>query len=49
MQLCLRSAGWRFPEGVLVYHLAGAHAELRNTVMGLARSADDWYDIIDWL
>ena len=34
--------------GQHVYHPAGAHAELRNTVMK-ARSADEWYDIIDWL
>ncbi|MEZ5870483.1 MAG: 3-hydroxybenzoate 6-monooxygenase [Nitratireductor sp.] len=34
--------------GQHVYHPAGAHAELRNTVMK-AKSADDWYDIIEWL
>jgi salicylate hydroxylase len=34
--------------GQHVYHPAGAHAELRNTVMR-AKSPDDWYDAIDWL
>ncbi|MEX0282283.1 MAG: 3-hydroxybenzoate 6-monooxygenase [Arenibacterium sp.] len=34
--------------GTHVYHPAGAHAALRNEVMR-ARSADEWYDQIDWL
>jgi 3-hydroxybenzoate 6-monooxygenase len=34
--------------GQHVYHPAGAHAELRNMVMR-SRSAEGWYDIIDWL
>ncbi len=34
--------------GEHVYHPAGAHAELRNTVMG-ARGPQDWYDQIEWL
>ena len=34
--------------GEHVYHPAGAHAELRNAVMG-ARGPQDWYDQIDWL
>jgi salicylate hydroxylase len=34
--------------GEHVYHPSGAHAALRNAVMS-ARSADDWYDQIDWL
>ena len=31
-----------------IYHPSGAHAALRNAVMK-ARTADDWYDQIDWL
>lgn len=34
--------------GQHVYHPAGAHAELRNAVMR-ARTAEEWYDQIDWL
>lgn len=34
--------------GQHVYHPAGAHAELRNAVMN-SRSAEEWYDQIDWL
>ncbi|WP_281016614.1 MULTISPECIES: 3-hydroxybenzoate 6-monooxygenase [unclassified Minwuia] len=34
--------------GEHVYHPAGAHAALRNTVMN-ARTPSDWYDQIDWL
>lgn len=34
--------------GEHVYHPSGAHAALRNAVMN-ARSADDWYDQVDWL
>jgi 3-hydroxybenzoate 6-monooxygenase len=34
--------------GQHVYHPAGAHAELRNAVMR-SRSAEGWYDIVDWL
>jgi len=34
--------------GEHVYHPAGAHAALRNAVMG-ARGPDQWYDQIDWL
>lgn len=34
--------------GEHVYHPSGAHAKLRNAVMS-ARSAEDWYDQIDWL
>ncbi|MEZ5810616.1 MAG: 3-hydroxybenzoate 6-monooxygenase [Rhizobiaceae bacterium] len=34
--------------GTHVYHPAGAHAALRNKVMS-AKSADDWYDSIEWL
>jgi 3-hydroxybenzoate 6-monooxygenase len=31
-----------------VYHPAGAHAELRNAIMG-AKSPKDWYDVVAWL
>ena len=31
-----------------IYHPAGAHAELRNQIMS-AKSADDWYDVLQWL
>lgn len=31
-----------------VYHPDGAHAELRNAIMR-AKSAEDWYDVVDWL
>ena len=34
--------------GEHVYHPAGAHALLRNRIMG-TRSADQWYDQIAWL
>ena len=34
--------------GEHVYHPAGAHAALRNAVMG-ARGPQDWYDQIEWL
>ena len=34
--------------GEHVYHPAGAHADLRNAVMS-SRTADEWYDQIDWL
>lgn len=34
--------------GTHVYHPADAHAALRNRVMS-AKSADDWYDSIEWL
>jgi salicylate hydroxylase len=34
--------------GEHVYHPAGAHAALRNAVMS-AKTAQDWYDQIDWL
>lgn len=34
--------------GEHVYHPAGAHAALRNTVMS-ARTAADWYDQVEWL
>jgi salicylate hydroxylase len=34
--------------GTHVYHPEGAHAALRNTVMG-ARTPEEWYDQIDWL
>lgn len=31
-----------------IYHPAGAHAELRNAIMG-AKSPGEWYEILDWL
>lgn len=31
-----------------VYHPVGAHAELRNAIMG-AKSPENWYDVVDWL
>ena len=31
-----------------IYHPAGAHAALRNQIMG-AKSAEEWYDVVDWL
>jgi 3-hydroxybenzoate 6-monooxygenase len=31
-----------------IYHPAGAHAELRNAIMG-AKSSRDWYDVVAWL
>ena len=31
-----------------IYHPAGAHAELRNQIMQ-AKSAEDWYDVVQWL
>ncbi len=31
-----------------IYHPSGAHAALRNEMMS-AKSADEWYDILDWL
>ncbi len=34
--------------GEHVYHPSGAHAALRNAVMG-ARGAKEWYDQVDWL
>lgn len=34
--------------GEHVYHPAGAHADLRNAVMN-SRTAEEWYDQIDWL
>jgi 3-hydroxybenzoate 6-monooxygenase len=34
--------------GQHVYHPGGAHAQLRNAVMS-AKSAETWYDIVDWL
>ena len=34
--------------GEHVYHPDGAHAALRNAVMS-ARSAEDWYDQVEWL
>ena len=34
--------------GENVYHPAGAHAELRNTIMR-AKSPADWYDTLEWL
>ena len=34
--------------GEHIYHPDGAHAELRNQIMG-AKSPDDWYDTMDWL
>lgn len=34
--------------GEHVYHPAGAHAELRNQIMS-NRTAEEWYDVIDWL
>lgn len=34
--------------GTHVYHPEGAHAALRNAVMG-AKSAEDWYDQVAWL
>ncbi|WP_099866843.1 3-hydroxybenzoate 6-monooxygenase [Pararhizobium haloflavum] len=34
--------------GEHIYHPAGAHAHLRNTVMA-AKSQDEWYDAVQWL
>ena len=34
--------------GEHIYHPAGAHAALRNTLMR-AKSQDDWYDAVQWL
>lgn len=34
--------------GEHVYHPAGAHADLRNSVMR-SKTAEDWYDTIGWL
>jgi 3-hydroxybenzoate 6-monooxygenase len=34
--------------GVHIYHPDGAHAALRNKIMG-AKSPDDWYDTLAWL
>ena len=31
-----------------IYHPAGAHAALRNQIMQ-AKSAEDWYDVVQWL
>ncbi len=31
-----------------IYHPAGAHAALRNQIMQ-AKTAEDWYDVIQWL
>lgn len=31
-----------------IYHPAGAHAALRNSIMG-AKTREQWYDAIDWL
>lgn len=31
-----------------IYHPAGVHAILRNSIMS-AKSDDEWYDILDWL
>lgn len=34
--------------GQHIYHPEGAHAALRNAVMG-AKTPQDWYDAVDWL
>lgn len=34
--------------GTHIYHLAGAHAALRNGIMR-AKSPTDWYDALEWL
>jgi len=34
--------------GQHIYHPSGAHAELRNAVMG-AKTPEEWYDLVDWL
>jgi len=34
--------------GENIYHPAGAHAQLRNTIMR-AKSPDDWYDTLEWI
>lgn len=31
-----------------IYHPAGAHAELRNTIMR-SKTDEEWYDAVDWL
>jgi len=31
-----------------LYHPSGMHRQIRNEVMR-AKSADDWYDIVQWL
>jgi salicylate hydroxylase len=31
-----------------IYHPAGAHARLRNSLLG-ARTAEDWFDSLQWL
>lgn len=48
---CLRTARVQLQSreiGQHVYHPAGAHAELRDAVMS-NRTAEEWYDQIDWL
>ena len=34
--------------GENIYHPAGAHAELRNTIMR-AKTPDEWYDAVQWI
>ncbi len=34
--------------GTHIYHPDGAHAQLRNAIMS-AKSAEEWYDTVDWL